>query len=147
MTLLGCPRGLVGLNFRRKMWGRLWPLLFSFLTVTAVPGPSLRRPSRELDATPRLTISYEELSQIRHFKGQTQNYSTLLLEEASERLLVGARGALFSLSARDIRDRTHKEIHWEASPEMQSKCHQKGKNNQVCDLPVPSSPFFLLNQG
>lgn len=129
------------------MWGRLWPLLFSFLTVTAVPGPSLRRPSRELDATPRLTISYEELSQIRHFKGQTQNYSTLLLEEASERLLVGARGALFSLSARDIRDRTHKEIHWEASPEMQSKCHQKGKNNQVCDLPVPSSPFFLLNQG
>ena len=114
------------------MWGRLWPLLLSFLTATAVPGPSLRRPSRELDATPRMTIPYEgltaptskgsrsqglevgrqsvpglgsqiplspELSGTRHFKGQAQNYSTLLLEEASARLLVGARGALFSLNA------------------------------------------------
>ncbi|MEJ1276333.1 sema domain immunoglobulin domain (Ig) transmembrane domain (TM) and short cytoplasmic domain (semaphorin) 4G [Cricetulus griseus] len=104
-----CLWGPVGLNLPRKMWGRLWPLLFSFLTVTAVPGPSLRRPSRELDATPRTTISYGELSQIRHFKGQAQNYSTLLLEDASERLLVGARGALFSLSARDIGDGAHKQ--------------------------------------
>nr|XP_007962057.2 semaphorin-4G isoform X3 [Chlorocebus sabaeus] len=113
------------------MWGRLWPLLLSILTATAVPGPSLRRPSRELDATPRMTIPYEELSGTRHFEGQAQNYSTLLLEEASARLLVGARGALFSLSANDIGDGAHKEIHWEASPEMQSKCHQKGKNNQT----------------
>uniref|UniRef100_A0A2K5DZK8 Semaphorin 4G n=1 Tax=Aotus nancymaae TaxID=37293 RepID=A0A2K5DZK8_AOTNA len=113
------------------MWGRLWPLLLSFLAATAVPGPSLRRPSRELDATPRMTIPYEELSGIRHFKGKAQNYSTLLLEEASARLLVGARGALYSLSANDIGDGAHKEIHWEASPEMRSKCHQKGKNNQT----------------
>ncbi|XP_047615876.1 semaphorin-4G isoform X2 [Phacochoerus africanus] len=113
------------------MWGRLWPLLLSFLTATAVPGPSLRRPSRELDATPRMTILYEELTGTRHFKGRAQNYSTLLLEEASARLLVGARGALFSLNAYNIGDGTHKEIRWEASPEMQSKCHQKGKNNQT----------------
>lgn len=57
-----------------------------------------------------LPLLFPELSQIRHFKGHAQNYSTLLLEEASERLLVGARGALFSLSARDIGDRTHKEV-------------------------------------
>ncbi|XP_023571247.1 semaphorin-4G isoform X1 [Octodon degus] len=111
------------------MWGRLWPLLLGVLAATAVPGPSLRRPSLELDATPRMTISYEELSGTRYFQAQAQNYSTLLLEEASARLLVGARGALFSLSAQDIGDGAHKEIHWEASPEMQSKCHQKGKNN------------------
>lgn len=78
-----------------------------------------------------MTIPYEELSGTRHFKGPAQNYSTLLLEEASARLLVGARGALFSLNAHDIGDGAHKEIHWEASPEMQSKCHQKGKNNQT----------------
>lgn len=78
-----------------------------------------------------MTIPYEELSGTRRFKGPAQNYSTLLLEEASARLLVGARGALFSLSAHDIGDGAHKEIHWEASPEMQSKCHQKGKNNQT----------------
>ncbi|EHB18508.1 Semaphorin-4G [Heterocephalus glaber] len=112
------------------MWGRLWPLLLGFFAAAA-PGPSLRRPSRELDATPRMTIPYEELSGIRHFRAQAQNYSTLLLEEASARLLVGARGALFSLSARDIGDGAHKEIQWEASSEMQRKCHQKGKNNQT----------------
>lgn len=132
LTLALAPLGgLVGLGLPRKMWGRLWPLLLSFLTVTAVPGPSLRRPSRELDATPRMTILYEELTGTRHFKGRAQNYSTLLLEEASARLLVGARGALFSLNAYNIGDGTHKEIRWEASPEMQSKCHQKGKNNQT----------------
>lgn len=129
------------------MWGRLWPFLLSFLTATAVPGPSLRRPSRELDATPRMTIPYEELSGTRHFKGQAQNYSTLLLEEASARLLVGARGALFSLNAQDIGDGTHKEIRWEASPEMQSKCHQKGKNNQVCDPPCSQLLSFFSSVG
>uniref|UniRef100_G3SX85 Sema domain-containing protein n=1 Tax=Loxodonta africana TaxID=9785 RepID=G3SX85_LOXAF len=67
----------------------------------------------------------------RRFKGRAPDYSILLLEEASGRLLVGARGALFSLNALDIGDGTHKEIPWEASPEMQSKCHQKGKNNQT----------------
>ncbi|XP_006831532.1 PREDICTED: semaphorin-4G [Chrysochloris asiatica] len=113
------------------MWGSLWPLLLSLLTATAVPGPSSRRPSRELDAIPRMTIPYEELSGTRHFKGRVQNYSTLLLEEDSGKLLVGARGALFSLNAEDIGDGTHKEIRWEASPEMQNKCHQKGKNNQT----------------
>lgn len=51
-----------------------------------------------------------ELSGTRNFKGPAQNYSTLLLEEASARLLVGARGALFSLSAHDIGDGSHKEV-------------------------------------
>lgn len=51
-----------------------------------------------------------ELSGTRHFKGQAQNYSTLLLDEASARLLVGARGALFSLNAHNIGDGSHKEV-------------------------------------
>lgn len=111
------------------MWGRLWPFLLSFLTATAVAGPSLRRSSRELDATPRLTISHDELVGIPYFKGPALNYSTLLLEEGSARLLVGARGALFSLNTQNISDGTHKEILWEVSPEMQSICQLKGKNN------------------
>lgn len=56
---LALLEGLIGLGLPRKMWGRLSPLLLSFLIATAVPGPSLRRPSRELDATPRMTIPYE----------------------------------------------------------------------------------------
>lgn len=61
----------------------------------------------ELDSLPPLS---PELSGTRYFQAQAQNYSTLLLEEASARLLVGARGALFSLSARDIADGAHKEV-------------------------------------
>lgn len=55
-------------------------------------------------------LLFPELSGTRHFKGPAQNYSTLLLEEASARLLVGARGALFSLNAHDIGDGAHKEV-------------------------------------
>lgn len=65
------------------------------------------------EGTPELDSLYllsPELSGTRHFEGQAQNYSTLLLEEASARLLVGARGALFSLSANDIGDGAHKEV-------------------------------------
>lgn len=67
----------------------------------------------EQEAAPKLgslLLLSPELSGTRHFKGQAQNYSTLLLEEASARLLVGARGALFSLSAHDIGDGAHKEV-------------------------------------
>lgn len=56
------------------------------------------------------SCSPPELTGTRHFKGRAQNYSTLLLEEASARLLVGARGALFSLNAYNIGDGTHKEV-------------------------------------
>lgn len=78
-----------------------------------------------------MTISYEEISGIASFKGPAQNYSTFLLEEDSARLLVGARGALFSLNAQDIADGEHKEILWEVSAEKKSQCHLKGKNNQT----------------
>ncbi|XP_020822464.1 semaphorin-4G isoform X3 [Phascolarctos cinereus] len=112
------------------MWEGLGPLLLCLLMVSSAPGPPPRRPARELDATPRTTIPYEELSEARHFGGHAHNYSTLLLEEASGRLLVGARGALFSLNAQDIGDGAHREIRWEASPETQSECVRKGRNNQ-----------------
>ncbi|XP_016283316.2 semaphorin-4G [Monodelphis domestica] len=113
------------------MWEGLGSLLLCLLMVSSAPGPPPRRPARELDATPRTTIPYEELSEARHFGGRAHNYSTLLLEEASGRLLVGARGALFSLNAQDIGDGTHREIRWEASPETQSECVRKGRNNQT----------------
>lgn len=38
----------------------------------------------------------------RHFQSSAVNYSTMLLEADSERLYVGARGAVFALNASDI---------------------------------------------
>ncbi|KFP49610.1 Semaphorin-4G, partial [Cathartes aura] len=90
-----------------------------------------RRSATDLDATPRTTVTFDELSGIRHFSAHTLNYSTLLLEDDRGILYVGARGAIFALNSSDVADGSHRTIHWEASPEKQMDCLQKGKNNKT----------------
>ncbi|NXP42257.1 SEM4G protein, partial [Leiothrix lutea] len=85
----------------------------------------------DLDATPRTTVNFDELSGVRRFKAHTLNYSTLLLEDDRGILYVGARGAIFALNSSDVADGSHHTIHWEASPEKQMDCLQKGKNNKT----------------
>ncbi|NXB76696.1 SEM4G protein, partial [Donacobius atricapilla] len=84
-----------------------------------------------LDATPRTTVTFDELSGVRRFTAHTLNYSTLLLEDDRGILYVGARGAIFALNSSDVADGSHHTIHWEASPEKQMDCLQKGKNNKT----------------
>ncbi|KFO98275.1 Semaphorin-4G, partial [Calypte anna] len=90
-----------------------------------------RRSANDLDATPRTTVTFEELSGVRRFSVHTLNYSTLLLEDSRGILYVGARGAIFALNSSDVADGSHRTIHWEASPEKQMDCLQKGKNNKT----------------
>ncbi|NXR61431.1 SEM4G protein, partial [Rhadina sibilatrix] len=85
----------------------------------------------DLDATPRTTVTFDELSGVRRFKAHTLNYSTLLLEDDRGILYVGARGAIFALNSSDVADGSHHTILWEASPEKQMDCLQKGKNNKT----------------
>ncbi|NXN09697.1 SEM4G protein, partial [Indicator maculatus] len=85
----------------------------------------------DLDATPRTTVTFDELSGIRFFSMHTLNYSTLLLEDDRGILYVGARGAIFALNSSDVADGSHRMIHWEASPEKRLDCLQKGKNNKT----------------
>ncbi|NXD01880.1 SEM4G protein, partial [Certhia familiaris] len=101
-----------------------------FMAATAMGYPS-RRSATDLDATPRTTVTFDELSGVRRFKAHTLNYSTLLLEDDRGILYVGARGAIFALNSSDVADGSHRTIHWEASPEKQMDCLQKGKNNKV----------------
>ncbi|KGL87386.1 Semaphorin-4G, partial [Charadrius vociferus] len=90
-----------------------------------------RRSATDLDATPRTTVTFDELSGVRRFSTHTLNYSTLLLEDDRGILYVGARGAIFALNSSDVTDGSHRTIHWEASPEKQMDCLQKGKNNKT----------------
>ncbi|KFQ91165.1 Semaphorin-4G, partial [Nipponia nippon] len=90
-----------------------------------------RRSATDLDATPRTTVTFDELSGVRRFSAHTLNYSTLLLEDDRGILYVGARGAIFALNSSDVANGSHRTIHWEASPEKQMDCLQKGKNNQT----------------
>ncbi|XP_069652950.1 semaphorin-4G isoform X1 [Haliaeetus albicilla] len=105
--------------------------LLTALFVAAAMGYQSRRSATDLDATPRTTVTFDELLGIRRFSAHTLNYSTLLLEEDRGILYVGARGAIFALNSSDVADGSHRTIHWEASPEKQMDCLQKGKNNKT----------------
>ncbi|NXU47501.1 SEM4G protein, partial [Turnix velox] len=106
-------------------------LLAALFMVAAAMGYPSRRSATDLDATPRTTVTFDELSGVRRFSTHTLNYSTLLLEDDRSILYVGARGAIFALNSSDVTDGSHRMIHWEASPEKQMDCLQKGKNNKT----------------
>uniref|UniRef100_A0A671YC84 Semaphorin 4G n=1 Tax=Sparus aurata TaxID=8175 RepID=A0A671YC84_SPAAU len=65
------------------------------------------------------------------FAGSSQNYSTLLLEEASGLLYVGGRGALYALNTSNISTPGNLTIDWDASPEQKKQCLNKGRDNQT----------------
>ncbi|NXT18719.1 SEM4G protein, partial [Syrrhaptes paradoxus] len=102
-----------------------------FVAAAAATGYPSRRSATDLDATPRTTVTFDELSGVRRFSTRTLNYSTLLLEDDWGILYVGARGAIFALNSSDVADGSHRTIHWEASLEKQMDCLQKGKNNKT----------------
>lgn len=106
-------------------------LLTTLFMAAAAMGYPSRRSATDLDATPRTTVTFDELSEVRRFNARTLNYSTLLLEDDRGILYVGARGAIFALNSSDVADGSHRTIHWEASPEKQMDCLQKGKNNKT----------------
>lgn len=63
-----------------------------------------RKKSSRTNEQPPLSFSLlsSGLQGCRRFQSSAVNYSTLLLEADSERLYVGARGAVFALSASDV---------------------------------------------
>ncbi|XP_062988624.1 semaphorin-4G [Elgaria multicarinata webbii] len=101
------------------------------LFVVAIMGYPSRRSAMDLDATPRMTIVYNDLTAARRFSSRAQNYTTLLLEDEKGILYVGARGAIFSLNSSNIADGSHQRMDWEASPEKRADCLKKGKNNKT----------------
>ncbi|XP_034408578.1 semaphorin-4G [Cyclopterus lumpus] len=85
----------------------------------------------DLDVTPRVTVLNSGLQGCRRFQSSAVGYSTMLLEADSERLFVGARGAVFALNASDISASSALTIEWEASPEQKHQCLLKGKDNKT----------------
>lgn len=79
---------------------------------------------------PRITWEHREV-RLPHFREpDIFNYSVLLLSEAGDTLYVGARDAVFALSALDVSQKLH-EAHWEASEDKKAKCSEKGKSKQT----------------
>ncbi|KAM3606395.1 uncharacterized protein V6R79_015215 [Siganus canaliculatus] len=85
----------------------------------------------DLDVTPRITVPSSGLHGCRRFQSSAVNYSTMLLELESQRLYVGARGAVFALNASDISASPALTIEWEASLEQKRQCLLKGRDNKT----------------
>ncbi|XP_054885596.1 semaphorin-4G-like [Poeciliopsis prolifica] len=104
-------------------------LLLTLLCAVATGFPF--RTPLDLDVTPRVTVLRNGLQGYRRFASSAVNYSTMLLEADSERLYVGARGAVFALNASDISPGSALTIKWEASTEQKLQCVLKGKDNKT----------------
>ncbi|XP_073411880.1 semaphorin-4G [Dendrobates tinctorius] len=103
-----------------------------FLAFCAITiGYLSERSTADLDATPRITVTYNELSDAKWFSDNVKNYSTLLLEDENGILYVGARGAIFSLNSSDISQRSGRTIHWEVNADETKACQDKGRNNET----------------
>ncbi|XP_076831390.1 semaphorin-4G [Brachyhypopomus gauderio] len=118
------------MKMRRRMsssvsWLRFLQLLCSLTALWAYPF----RPPLDLDVTPRTTVFYDGLWGCRRFSDTALNYSTLLLEEEAGVLYVGARGALYALSASNISSTSRRAIDWEARDDQKQLCLNKGRDN------------------
>ncbi|CAL8391023.1 unnamed protein product [Arctogadus glacialis] len=80
----------------------------------------------------RVDTSDQSLEGCRRFQAPAAvDYGSLLLEADGGRLYVGARGAAFSLDARDISANTTLAIQWATSQEKKQQCLAKGRDNKT----------------
>ncbi|XP_035579427.1 semaphorin-4D isoform X1 [Zalophus californianus] len=79
---------------------------------------------------PRITWERREVHLEKFHEPGIFNYSVLLLSEDKTTLYVGAREAVFALSAHNISVKQH-EAYWRVSEDKKAKCAEKGKSRQT----------------
>uniref|UniRef100_A0A452UN09 Semaphorin 4D n=1 Tax=Ursus maritimus TaxID=29073 RepID=A0A452UN09_URSMA len=79
---------------------------------------------------PRITWEHRDVHLEKFHEPDIFNYSVLLLSEDKTTLYVGAREAVFALSARNISEKQH-EAYWKVSEDKKAKCAEKGKSRQT----------------
>ncbi|XP_041125017.1 semaphorin-4G-like [Polyodon spathula] len=114
---------------RMKMRCSAMPLLLCTFLLGSAGYPF--KPAVDVDVTPRTTILCSGLLGAQRFSSSALNYSTLLLEDKTGILYVGARGTLFALNTSNIADGSTRTIHWEAPADKKKDCHAKGRNNKT----------------
>ncbi|KAL4617939.1 semaphorin-3E-like [Arapaima gigas] len=84
----------------------------------------------------RLRLSHKELwdanrTRVFHSPRGSLGVHTMLLDEYQERLFVGGRDAIYSLSLEHV-DHRHKEIHWPSTATQEDECLMKGREKSEC---------------
>ncbi|KAG5845786.1 hypothetical protein ANANG_G00142900 [Anguilla anguilla] len=85
---------------------------------------------------PRLTLSHKELWDLNrtwvfHGPQGALDLQTMLLDEYQERLFIGGRNALYSLSLEQI-NTDSQEIHWPCTAAQEDECLMKGREKSEC---------------
>uniref|UniRef100_A0A8C5XB13 Semaphorin 4D n=2 Tax=Microcebus murinus TaxID=30608 RepID=A0A8C5XB13_MICMU len=79
---------------------------------------------------PRITWEHREVHLAQFHEPGIYNYSALLLSEDADTLYVGAREAVFAVSALNVSEKQH-EVYWKVSEDKKAKCAEKGKSKQT----------------
>ncbi|XP_018417871.1 PREDICTED: semaphorin-3E [Nanorana parkeri] len=85
---------------------------------------------------PRLRLSYKELLDLNRtsvFQNPhgVLDLCTMYLDEYQERLFVGGKDFVYSLSLENISEK-HKEIHWPTTDQQVEDCYRKGREQTEC---------------
>ncbi|XP_034032524.1 semaphorin-3E isoform X2 [Thalassophryne amazonica] len=92
--------------------------------------------SKTHSINPRIRLAYKELWQLNRtwvFQGHSAllQHHTMLLDEGHERLYVGAKNALYSLSLDQV-NAQHREIQWASTDSQIEECLMKGREKPEC---------------
>ncbi|KAM9349295.1 semaphorin-4E [Symphorus nematophorus] len=83
-----------------------------------------------LDCLPRRSVSYHKDNAYLFREEGVFNYSTMLLREDLDLLVLGAREAVYALDLNDISKKLA-SVKWEVTPKQQEECKNKGKDPEM----------------
>ncbi|XP_071346945.1 semaphorin-4E [Trachinotus anak] len=83
-----------------------------------------------LDCVPRKSVPYHRVNARLFHEEGVFNYSTMLLREDLNLLVLGAREALYALDLNDI-SKKHASVKWEVTEEQKTECKNKGKDPET----------------
>ncbi|XP_020489697.2 semaphorin-4E [Labrus bergylta] len=83
-----------------------------------------------LDCVPRRSVPYHRNNAHLFREEGVFNYSTMLLREDLNLLVLGAREAVFALDLKDI-SKKHASVKWEVTKQQEDECKNKGKDPET----------------
>lgn len=106
--------------------GAMHPLL-SLGVFWLLPLALMLEEDSPLDCVPRRSVPYHRDNAHLFREEGVFNYSTMLLREDLDLLMLGAREAVYALDLSDI-SKKHASVKWEVTEQQKAECKNKGRN-------------------
>ncbi|XP_047446614.1 semaphorin-4E [Mugil cephalus] len=104
--------------------------LLSFSVFWLLPLALMLEEDSPLNSVPRRFVPYHrDNARLFHAEG-VSNYSTMLLREDLDLLVLGAREAVYALDLNDI-SKKRASVKWEATQQKKAECQNKGKDAEM----------------